>query len=452
MRDTLELILLQVSKSEDIDKGELDVASRLIITSVCEGLSISRAGIWLWNTDQSEVHCRLLIDKGNDLKNENLILTRQDFPHYFNAMDTERTISAHNAMTDSATFEFADVYLAPLGITSMLDVPIRHRGKMIGIICCEHQGMARQWHEDEMVFAASLADLYGRAVSANERAHYEAQLLYANQSLERKVKERTLALDSAREKLVESEKMAALGNLVAGIAHEVNTPLGIALTSVSHSQEELKRIFKQFENDTLCETGFRDFYETCTEGLELAENSLIRAAQLIKDFKRTSADQTSLETEEISLNEYIPSVCNPLRPMLKKDNIELAVSVSPEVTITTCPGIIAQLLTNLLSNAQRHAFSSFTTTQTKHITVRCEKTEKGVALTVADNGRGIPIDAQQKVFEPFYTTARNAGGTGLGLSIVYSLVTQKLGGELSLSSSPNKGTSLSIFIPNINTP
>ena len=237
MKETLELILLRVSQSADIDKGELDVASRLIINSVCEGLQITRAGIWLYDEMQTLVQCTLLIDKGNDLDHESLVLTRKDFPHYFEALDSERTIAAHDALTDVATFEFAEVYLTPLGISSMLDVPIRHRGKMIGIICCEHQGKAREWHADEVVFAASLADLYGRAVSANERADYEQRLIEANQTLEQKVIDRTAELEAAQEKLVESEKMAALGNLVAGIAHEVNTPLGIALTSVSNCKE-----------------------------------------------------------------------------------------------------------------------------------------------------------------------------------------------------------------------
>ena len=447
MKETLELILLRVSQSADIDKGELDVASRLIINSVCEGLQITRAGIWLYDEMQTLVQCTLLIDKGNDLGHESLVLTRKDFPHYFEALDSERTIAAHDALTDVATFEFAEVYLTPLGISSMLDVPIRHRGKMIGIICCEHQGKAREWHADEVVFAASLADLYGRAVSANERADYEQRLIEANQTLEQKVINRTAELEAAQEKLVESEKMAALGNLVAGIAHEVNTPLGIALTSVSNCKEELKDIYRDFENDELTEQGFKDFEAICSEGLNLAETSLMRAANLVQDFKRTSADQTSLEIEEIALDEYIPRVCNPLKPMLRKEQVELSIDVTPNLVITTCPGIIAQLLTNLISNAQRHAFGPSVNNDVNRVSVSCSKNAKGIVISVQDNGKGIPEALHKKVFEPFYTTARDKGGTGLGLNILYNLVRQKFNGEIDLTSTPGEGTKVTVCIP-----
>ncbi|MEC8746849.1 MAG: GAF domain-containing sensor histidine kinase [Pseudomonadota bacterium] len=447
MKEALELVLLRVSQSADIDKGELDVASRLIINSVCEGLQITRAGIWLYDEMQTLVQCTLLIDKGNDLGHESLVLTRKDFPHYFEALDSERTIAAHDALTDVATFEFAEVYLTPLGISSMLDVPIRHRGKMIGIICCEHQGEAREWHADEVVFAASLADLYGRAVSANERADYEQRLVEANQTLEQKVIDRTAELEAAQEKLVESEKMAALGNLVAGIAHEVNTPLGIALTSVSNCKEELKDVYRDFENDELTEQGFKDFEAICSEGLNLAETSLMRAANLVQDFKRTSADQTSLEIEEIALDEYIPRVCNPLKPMLRKEQVELSIDVTPNLVITTCPGIIAQLLTNLISNAQRHAFGPSVNNDVNRVSVSCSKNAKGIVISVQDNGKGIPEALHKKVFEPFYTTARDKGGTGLGLNILYNLVRQKFNGEIDLTSTPGEGTKVTVCIP-----
>ncbi len=456
MKEALKLILLRVSQSADIDEGELAVASRLIINSICEGLQISRASIWLYNETQSFIQRKLLIDKGYEDDHESRTLSREDFPAYFKALESQRSITANNAMTDPATSEFADCYLTSQDISSILDVPIRHRGKMIGIICCEHRGDARQWHAEEVVFSAVLADLYGRAVSANERCDYEAKLVQANQKLEQHVKERTIelettlrTLEAAQDKLVESEKMAALGNLVAGVAHEVNTPLGIALTSVSNCIDELRSVYRAFENDNLTEQGFKDFNEVCLEGLTLAETSLMRAANLIKDFKRTSADQTSLEVETIVMDEYIPRVCNPLKPMLRKQRISLSLDITPGLTVTTCPGIIAQLLTNLISNAERHAFEDEENNRSNEVTVTCKPSDKGVVISVRDNGKGIPKTLHKKVFEPFYTTAREKGGTGLGLNILYNLVLQKLDGEIELTSEPNIGTTVSLIIPKI---
>ncbi|MBW8191786.1 GAF domain-containing sensor histidine kinase [Neiella marina] len=454
MRDELETILLQVSKSPDIDEGSLDNASRLIVDSVCEGLQITRAGIWLLQDESAHISCALLIDKGNNLDHESLKLSRVDFPEYFAALDTERSIAAHDAKTDPATFEFADVYLGPLGISSMLDVPIRHRGRMIGIICCEHQGEQRTWQPDELVFASSLADLYGRAVSAKERADYQQLLLDANQNLEQKVKERTHELQStletlrgAQDKLVEAEKMAALGNLVAGVAHEVNTPLGIALTSVSHCWEELLIIKKAYDQQELTEQALIDFLSVSKDGLRMAEDNLVRAAQLIQDFKRTAADQTSNEREEIDLGSYVGQVINPLKPMLRKQQIHLDVELPIGTIIETYPGIIAQLVTNLISNVQRHAFPKTYTTARNELVVSCGQHEQECFVAVADNGIGIAPDLHKKVFEPFYTTARDAGGTGLGLPIFYNLVTQKLQGRIELSSEPDHGTTFTIWFP-----
>ena len=241
--------------------------------------------------------------------------------------------------------------------------------------------------------------------------------------------------------------MAALGNLVAGIAHEVNTPLGIALTSVSNCKEELKHIYRDFEEGELTEESFKEFEEVCSEGLQLAESSLMRAANLIQDFKRTSADQTSLEIEDIALDEYIPRICNPLKPMLKKENIAIDIVVSSSVVLTTCPGVIAQLLTNLISNAQRHAFSKIDDTRQNKVKIECREFEGEVIISVSDNGKGIPRALHKKVFEPFFTTARDKGGTGLGLNILYNLVKQKLNGDIMLESEENKGTTITVAIP-----
>ncbi len=436
MKETLEHILLAVSKSPIIDAGKLSQAARLILDSVLEGLAIRRAGIWLLDEDRQSIRCHLLIDQGNAVDSEALVLTRSDFPRYFAALDAERTIAAHDACRDPATAEFCQAYLKPLGITSMLDTPIRHRGQMVGIICAEHQGEIRQWSDDECVLAGALADLYGRAISAHQRASYEEQLQQALDNLK-----------ATQTQLIEYEKMAALGNLVAGVAHEVNTPLGIAITSGSHCQSEVRTLQQRYESGKLEERYFKEAIETLTEGLELQRRNLERAAQLVHDFKRTAADQTVMERERFNLADYLDASLSALRPMIRKQGIELTLELNCDLSIDSYPGALAQIMTNLITNACRHAFPDGATSP-KRITIRCRSCDaQQVEISLADNGIGMDETTLQRAFEPFFTTARNKGGTGLGLSIIYNLATHKLKGSLTLESAPNQGSRFTLRIP-----
>lgn len=454
MIDHLETILLQVSRQQDIDNGDLSAASQLILTSCCDGLNIERAGIWRLADESQVINCEVLLDQGTFQNTEALVLTRKDFPNYFASLDTERRIAAHDAHTHEATAEFSEVYLTPLNINSMLDVPIRHKGAMVGIICCEHRGPARQWSDDEIVFASAMADLYGRAISAEESQAYQRQLEEINASLESKVEERTRNLQQALEnltlaqdRLVESEKLVALGSLVAGVAHEVNTPLGIAVTSVSLCQEELRKVRQQFESDALDESSFKQFMETSEESLSLAIGNLTRAATLIKDFKLTAADQSSNDIDTINLAAYISHVVSPLTGMLKKKGVQLSLELKEEIKLRTYPGIVAQILTNLITNALNHGFKEDQSYAQKQITVELKRHGNEVDLSVNDTGSGITPENIKKIFEPFFTTARGKGGTGLGLSICYNLIRKNLHGTMMVESQINKGTTFTIQFP-----
>jgi len=189
--------LLDISKSAMIDNGDLQASGLLIITAALHGLGIKRAGIWLFTEDMQSIYCRILIDGDNCILNSELRLNRADYPHYFALLDADRAIIADDALTDPATAEFRDSYLTPYGITSMLDAPIHHRGHLLGIICCEHQGGARQWTNEEIAFVSALADAYGRAINAYQRNEYEQQMRELNQELEDKVAALTQALEQA---------------------------------------------------------------------------------------------------------------------------------------------------------------------------------------------------------------------------------------------------------------
>lgn len=444
MHSLLESILLQISQSEDIDNGNLTAASRLILDSICRGLRISRAGIWLLDPSSNSISCTLLIDAGRELTNQTIILTREQFPNYFRALDSKRTIAANNAHTHEATSEFSEVYLAPLDISSMLDVPLRHQGKMIGIICCEHRGIERIWREEDKVFAAAIADLYGRAISAQQKSEYEQKLICINQNLEALVAERTKDLEETlnrlkhtQSKLVETEKMAALGNLIAGVAHEVNTPLGTGLTSVTHCLESLTKLETAVTNKNLGKAQLTNYIADTRSGLQLAEHSLNRASQLIRDFKRTTSDQISDKVEGLDLSLYLAQVVNPISAHIKKQSIQLDLSLEQNLIAKTYPGAIAQIATNLITNAIQHAFPY--PDRTNVIRISTTKQNEQFIFEISDNGVGINPKEHKLVFEPFYTSKRGSGSSGLGLATVYNLVCGKLGGQIELVSKPKHG-------------
>jgi len=353
----LEDILLGVSMCKEIDDGEINDSVRVILESVMEGLNIKRAGIWLLVDNGKGISCKLVIDNYHDTEIEELVLCRDNFPKYFKALDSERTIIANNAKTHEATSEFAENYLEPNGIASMLDVPIRHSGEMVGIICCEHIGEMRKWTNDESSFAAVLADIYSRAISAAEKRQYQHQLENLNQELEKKVKIRTQELENkvvelklTQDNLVESEKMSALGNLVAGVAHEVNTPLGIAITATSLFSEHLNTFYQKYTNNKISRTVMESFFSSAFEVNKITDHNIHRAAELIANFKLIAVDQSSFDLMEINLNDYFHSILANLSPFSKKKNVQFTVDCATDLRIKTFPGAIAQIVTNLVIN------------------------------------------------------------------------------------------------------
>jgi signal transduction histidine kinase len=267
----------------------------------------------------------------------------------------------------------------------------------------------------------------------------------------RKSKERADAalaeLQQTQTDLIQAEKLASLGQLVAGVAHEINTPLGIALTTSTLLGEESKRFAEAAESGRLQRSVLRRFLERMNEGTNLLFTNLTRAADLVHSFKQVAADQASGERRQFVMDDWLNDLLTSLSPVLRKTKHEVSIECPPDVHLDTYPGALGQVLTNLLTNAITHAYN---TDDSGHIAIRVsEPAGDTVRIVFSDDGKGIPSAHLGKVFDPFFTTGRSAGSTGLGLHIVYNLVTSRLHGHVSLYSKVGKGTRFTIDIPKV---
>jgi len=281
---------------------------------------------------------------------------------------------------------------------------------------------------------------------------YQAHLERLTNELEERVGDRTLELQesldnlqSAQSQLIESEKMSSLGNLVAGVAHEVNTPLGISITAASIFANELKNIKGLLEENKLSKSALDHFLETITEADDILIKNLNRAALLVKNFKKISVDQSSEEIRDFELNNYLKEVVSTFKNELKHRPVTLELNLQEDaIYMHSFPGAISQLIVNLLQNTLLHAFDY---EQKGHIILETLHEDKKAIIRFKDDGKGVSAGVIDKIFEPFVTTKRNKGGTGLGLNITYNLVTQHLKGTIRLDRDHTPGACFVIEIP-----
>jgi signal transduction histidine kinase len=256
-----------------------------------------------------------------------------------------------------------------------------------------------------------------------------------------------LELNTAQQNLIDAERLAALGGLVAGVAHEVNNPIGISLTVASSFARRTEAFEAELKSNQLRRSTLDEFVKSSRDAAQQLVANLHRAGELIQSFKQVAVDRSHAERRQFSLSEATDQIVASLRPVLKKSAIQLSVDVPEGLLIDGYPGSYGQILTNLFLNAANHAFADRRSGAIS-ITARPRGSDD-VEIIFADNGAGMTPDVQRQAFDPFFTTRRNEGGTGLGLHIVYNLVTQQLGGRMVLESRVGQGTSFRIIMPRI---
>lgn len=270
-------------------------------------------------------------------------------------------------------------------------------------------------------------------------------LLIKNKRTNKQLTETIKRLEQTQNQLIESEKMASLGSLVAGVAHEINTPLGIAITSTSLIFERTQNIEQMLNDKTLKQKDLTKFIDVVKQSSKISNNGLDRVIILLNNFKQVAADQIVEQPREINFSAYIDEVFTTLVGEMKRKNIKHHLSGLTDILITTIPGALAQVITNLVTNSVRHGFAE---KETGNIYIDIGYSEIGcIKLVYKDDGVGIKEEYINKVFDPFFTTMRNSGGTGLGLNIVYNIITQKLAGNITLKSTYGEGVVFTIEIP-----
>jgi len=271
----------------------------------------------------------------------------------------------------------------------------------------------------------------------------KSELLQVESINQRDKAESALAqLKNTQAKLVANEKMASLGTLVAGVAHEVNTPLGVSVTMSSTIEFNMKKFLVDVKSGKLKRSSLDKFEKETTESLSLLGNSLEQASHLIHNFKKVAIDQTSSNRREFNLLTTIEEIMSTLQHQIKRTNIKFFIEGANDIVMDSYPGPFGQVITNLFNNAILHAFEG---RDEGEIHIRFSKIGNEIRLLFSDNGTGVSEEHLAKLFDPFYTTKENNGGTGLGTHIIYNLVTDTLNGKIIASSDAGQGLSYDIY-------
>lgn len=292
--------------------------------------------------------------------------------------------------------------------------------------------------------------LYHAVSKAFERAELLKEKYQYQKDLEKANKELTFSLETlerAQDQLVQSEKMAALGELVAGVAHEINTPVGVGVTAASFLEAKTSEFKKTYSSGQLKRSELENYLQTVEEVSNSILINMERAAELISSFKQVAVDQSSQNRRRFNLKEYISEILLSLRPRYKKTGHEIKVNCDENIDLNSFPGAFSQILNNMIMNSLIHGFEDIENGIIQIDITRREDKEDTILFIYQDNGKGMNQEQKEKAFDPFYTTMRGKGGTGLGMSIVFNLITQTLKGSIDCDSSIGNGVRFTMKFP-----
>ena len=300
--------------------------------------------------------------------------------------------------------------------------------------------------------------IIGIAVDITAEKEANEKVKEFNEQLQNKIDENTMELEESynelqktiahlhetKEKLSKSEKMVSLGRLVAGVAHEINTPIGVGLTGITHFLDITKNIRKDYESDAMTQSDFENYLSTSEDLANQINSNLDRTAKLVRSFKQVATDQNTDEKRDFFLKEYMEIVILNLKNMLRNSKLNISITCDENLKINSYPDAYSQVITNLIINSVRHGYNNI---EAGTIKIDISSDEKFLTIVYKDDGKGISKENIKKIFDPFFTTNRESGGIGLGLNIIYNIVTHNLNGTIECQSEDEKGTTFTIILP-----
>jgi signal transduction histidine kinase len=325
-----------------------------------------------------------------------------------------------------------------------MGAPMLVHGQPYGVIVVQSYDPAIVYTKADLDLLAFIAS---HAAVAVARIEADYRVRRAKERLEQQNAALNTALtqlQEAQSELVRQEKLASLGRLVAGVAHEINTPLGICVTATSHLVQELKLTRAELAGGEMTEESLNSFLDIVDQSLRIMTTNTQRAAALVRSFKQVAVDQSSDDLRNFNLGSYLNEVLLSLQPKLKGRPVKLDVQCPPDLALDSFPGAVSQIVTNMVMNSLVHGFER---DQRGTITLHATHDGETVTLDYADDGAGMDADTLGKLFDPFFTTKRGNGGSGLGAHILYNLATGALGGTVKAESEPGKGLRYQLRFP-----
>ena len=443
--------IVKLTLDEEFFNKSFKDAIYSLLKECTKTLEVDRVSFWVFE-DEKNLRCtyRYLIEEDIHV-DENNVIEVSKLPKFISYLKKNKIIDTYDVYTDERTSEYNKEKMKEVGVKSMLDVSINFHDNMYGVIVFDTLKEHKKWTQDEIAFVSRVSDQVSNLLLVNEWKKIQNEITSINNSLEQTVQTRTKELEKnlknlkvAQTQLVESEKMASLGSLVAGVAHEINTPVGISLTGITHFQHITTELKKLYDKNNLSQDEFETYIRTSSEISDSVYNSLKRAAQLIRSFKQVAVDQSNEHIRSFNVKEYVEEVLLSLHNRIKKTKHNITINCNKKLDINSYPGSFSQILTNFIMNSLIHGFKDI---KNGNIEISVKKVNNSIEMVYSDDGVGINENNLKKIFDPFFTTNREGGGSGLGLNIVYNIVKNGLHGDIKATSEVGKGMTFTINFP-----